>query len=151
VSVGMFEHVGPRNYLTFFRKLHDWLKPAGLALLHSIGGLRSTGRTDAWINTFIFPGSVLPSSAQIAAASEGLFVMEDWHNFGADYDRTLCAWHENVARAWSGSLRHYPEEFRRQWRYYLLTCAGIFRARDAQLWQIVLSPHGVAGGYRRSS
>jgi cyclopropane-fatty-acyl-phospholipid synthase len=151
VSIGMFEHVGPRNYGTFFRKLHEWLTPDGLALLHSIGGLRSTGRTDPWIDALIFPGSVLPSAAQVASASEGLFVIEDWQNFGADYDRTLRAWHDNVSRAWPTALRHYPEEFRRRWRYYLLTCAGIFRARYAQLWQIVLSPHGVAGGYRRST
>jgi cyclopropane-fatty-acyl-phospholipid synthase len=91
---------------------------------------------------------VLPSVAQIGAATEGLFVIEDWHNFGADYDRTLCAWHENIARAWDGELADYSEFFRRSWRYYLLTCAGIFRARAAQLWQIVFSARGVTGGYR---
>ena len=149
VSIGMFEHVGPRNYRTFFRKLAGWLVPDGLALLHSIGGLRSTTSTDPWLDTFIFPGSVIPSEAQIARASEGLFVLEDWHNFGAYYDKTLCAWHENVSRAWSTELSAYPETFRRTWRYYLLTCAGLFRARVAQLWQLVLSPRGVPGGYRR--
>jgi cyclopropane-fatty-acyl-phospholipid synthase len=149
VSLGMFEHVGPRNYRTFFRKLSGWLAPGGLALLHSIGGLTSTTTTDPWLNEFIFPGSVLPSEAQIARASEGLFVLEDWHNFGAYYDRTLSAWNENVSRAWTGELSDYPETFQRTWRYYLLTCAGLFRARVAQLWQLVLSPQGVPGGYRR--
>ena len=149
VSIGMFEHVGPRNYRTFFRKMAGWLTPRGLALLHCIGGLRSTTTTDPWLNEFIFPGSVLPSEAQIARATEGLFVLEDWHNFGAFYDKTLCAWNENVSRAWSTELSDYPETFRRAWRYYLLTCAGLFRARVAQLWQLVLSPHGVPGGYQR--
>lgn len=149
VSIGMFEHVGPRNYPTFFRKLASWLKPNGLALLHSIGALHSSRSTDPWLNSFIFPGSVLPSAVQIAKASEGLFVIEDWHNFGPYYDRTLCAWYENVSRAWSTSLSDYPDHFRRIWRYYLLTCAGLFRARVAQLWQLVLSPHGVSGGYQR--
>jgi cyclopropane-fatty-acyl-phospholipid synthase len=149
VSVGMFEHVGPRNYRTFFSKLRGWLTPDGLALLHCIGGDRSRLHIDAWMNTYVFPGAVLPSAAQVTAASEGLFLIEDWHNFGADYDRTLCAWHENLARAFRDQLVHEPERIRRTWRYYLLTGAGVFRARAAQLWQIVLSPHGVPGGYRR--
>ena len=149
VSIGLFEHVGPRNYRTFFDKLSDWLRPDGLALLQCIGGSTSTMTTDPWLDQFIFPGFVLPSVAQIGAATEGLFVIEDWHNFGADYDRTLCTWHYNLAQAWDGELAHYPESCRRTWRYYLLTCAGIFRARAAQLWQIVLSARGVSGGYRR--
>jgi cyclopropane-fatty-acyl-phospholipid synthase len=149
VSIGMFEHVGPRNHRLFFEKLRSWLRPDGLALLHTIGGKTSTTSTDPWLNAFIFPGSVLPSVAQIGVASEGLFVVEDWHNFGADYDRTLRAWHDNVARAWPNELAHYPEQFRRTWRYYLLTCAGMFRARSTNLWQLVLSPRGVPGGYRR--
>ncbi len=82
---------GPRNYRTFFRKLRGWLAPAGLTLLHCIGGLESSGWTDPWIAHYILPGSVLPSAAQITRACEALFVIEDWHNFGADCDRTLCA------------------------------------------------------------
>lgn len=97
---------------------------------------------------YIFPNSLLPSAPQIAAASEGLFVIEDWHNFGPDYDTTLLAWHDNFERAWPRLAARYGEPFRRMWRYYLLTSAGGFRARRNQLWQIVLSPRGVAGGYQ---
>lgn len=90
---------------------------------------------------------MLPSIGQIGRATEGLFVMEDWHNFGAHYDRTLMAWHERFAAAWPSLRNRYDERFRRMWTYYLLQSAGLFRARGAQLWQIVLSRRGVLGGY----
>jgi len=148
VSIGMFEHVGPRNYRTFFETTARLLEPAGLQLLHTIGGQAAAETSDPWVDRYIFPGSVLPSAGQIARAVEGLFVIEDWQNFGADYDRTLMTWHRRLARAWP-ALDRYDARFRRLWRYYLLTCAGSFRARHNQLWQIVLSPAGVPGGYRR--
>jgi cyclopropane-fatty-acyl-phospholipid synthase len=147
-SIGMFEHVGYKNYRTFFDVVRRCLKPEGLMVLHTIGSNRSTTRTDPWISKYIFPNSMLPSAAQITEAFEQRFVLEDWHSFGADYDRTLMAWHENFERAWPHLAQSYEERFYRMWRYYLLSCAGSFRARKNQLWQIVLSPHGVPGGYR---
>ena len=75
VSVGMFEHVGPRNYRTFFTKLRRWLTTNGLALLHCIGGSRSGPHLDAWMDAYVFPGAVLPSAAQVTGASEGQFVI----------------------------------------------------------------------------
>jgi len=66
-------------------------------------------------------------------------VIEDWHNFGPDYDRTLMAWWENFERAWPTLAPKYGERFRRMWRYYLMSCAGFFRSHQGQLWQIVLS------------
>jgi cyclopropane-fatty-acyl-phospholipid synthase len=149
VSIGMFEHVGPANYATFFRCVHRCLASDGLFLLHTIGGPRSVQATDRWIGTYIFPDSLLPSAAQITQAAEGLFVLEDWHNFGADYDRTLVAWARNFERAWPALRNRFDERFRRMWRYYLLTSAGTFRARRTQLWQIVFSKRGLEGGYRR--
>jgi cyclopropane-fatty-acyl-phospholipid synthase len=149
LSIGMFEHVGVRNYRTFFRLARERLAPGGLLLLHTIGGGTSRHGTDPWIGRYIFPGSMLPSARQIAQAIEGLFVLEDWHSFGADYDRTLRCWHANVERAWERLRGRYDERFRRMWSYYLLSCAGAFRARRLQLWQLVLSPGGVPGGYRR--
>ena len=73
---------------------------------------------------------------------EGLFVMEDWHNFGPDYDRTLMAWYDNFERAWPELKKNYNERFRRMWRYYLLSSAGGFRSRRTQLWQIVMTRPG---------
>jgi len=147
VSVGMFEHVGVRNYRAYFETVHRCLRPRGLTLLHTIGTNRSTDRTDPWIERYIFPNSMLPSAAQITAASEGLFVHEDWHNFGADYDRTLQAWRGNIEGAWPRLSARYDECFRRMWRYYLHASMAAFRSRHAQLWQLVLSRDGVPGGY----
>jgi cyclopropane-fatty-acyl-phospholipid synthase len=101
------------------------------------------------MDRYIFPNSELPGLADIMDGVEGRFVVEDLHNFGADYDRTLLAWHERFEAAWPRFAERYGERFRRMWRYYLLTCAGAFRARKTQLWQVVLSPYGMAGGYRR--
>jgi len=148
VSLGMFEHVGYKNYRTFMRTVYNCLNTNGLFLLHTIGGNTSETTNDPWLNKYIFPGSLLPSIAQIGKATEELFVMEDWHNFSADYDRTLMAWHGNFVRAWATLKDKYDETFFRMWTYYLLMCAGSFRARQNQLWQIVLSKHGIDGGYR---
>jgi cyclopropane-fatty-acyl-phospholipid synthase len=147
VSVGMFEHVGVRNYATYFDVARRCLRHDGLFLLHTIGSNISRNRTDPWIARYIFPNSMLPSARQIATAVEGRFVIEDWHNFGADYDRTLQAWRDNIEAAWPRLPRRYDERFRRMWRYYLAGSMASFRARRIQLWQLVLSPHGVAGGY----
>jgi cyclopropane-fatty-acyl-phospholipid synthase len=86
---------------------------------------------------------------QIGDAADNLFVIEDVHNFGADYDKTLMAWHANFEANWPKFCDQLGERFRRMWRYYLLSCAGAFRARDLQLWQFVLSKDGIADGYRR--
>lgn len=148
ISLGMFEHVGYKNYETYMEVAARCLKPDGLFLLHTIGGNHSVQHTDPWIDKYIFPNSMLPSVAQIAEAAEGNFVMEDWHNFGSDYDKTLMAWWNNVEKAWPELQTKYDERFRRMWRFYLLSCAGTFRCRKNQLWQIVFSRNGVRGGYR---
>jgi len=147
VSIGMFEHVGVRNYGTYFDVARRCLREDGLFLLHTIGGNRSRTHTDPWIARYIFPNSMLPSAAQLAAALEGRFVVEDWHNFGADYDRTLQAWRANIEAAWDALPARYDQRFRRMWRYYLAGSMAAFRARSIQLWQLVLSPRGVPGGY----
>jgi len=147
VSVGMFEHVGYKNYRTFFEVASRCLEKDGLCLLHSIGNNRSVISNDAWMAKYIFPHGMLPSVAQIGRSFEGLFKLEDWHSFGPDYDRTLMAWFANFHAAWPELRPRYGERFYRMWRYYLLSCAGAFRARHIQLWQVVLSENGVPGGY----
>ncbi len=149
VSIGMFEHVGCKNYRRFMKIVHRCLKPEGLFLLHTIGGNTSVRSTDPWIGRYIFPNSMLPSAAQIASAAEGLFVLEDWHSFGAHYDTTLMAWHRNFTRGWHLLAEDYDQRFYRMWVYFLLSCAGSFRARVNQLWQLVFSKNGIRGGYRR--
>lgn len=148
VSVGMFEHVGYKNYQTFIDICHKLIKDDGLMLLHTIGSNQSYTTGDEWINKYIFTNGMLPSICQIAKTLEGKFVMEDWHNFGADYDRTLMAWHENFIKNWPQIQAKYGDRFYRMWNYYLLCCAGLFRARSIQLWQIVISKKGELGGYQ---
>jgi cyclopropane-fatty-acyl-phospholipid synthase len=147
-SLGMFEHVGVRNYRTYLEKAHELLRPDGLFLLHTIGSNQSSVATDPWIEKYIFPNGQLPSLAQIAAAAEGLWVIEDFHNMGVNYDRTLMAWSENFERHWPEIAPRYGERFHRMWHFWLMASAANFRARKTQLWQIVLSPKGVPGGYR---
>lgn len=148
ISVGMFEHVGPKNYRTFFKVAKRCLKENGLFLLHTIGSPTTGSSSDPWLNKYIFPNGALPSFKQITSSVENLFIIEDAHNFGADYDKTLIAWHKNFEKSWPKIKDKYGERFYRMWNYYLLSCAGAFRARNIQLWQIVLSPHGVRGGYK---
>lgn len=150
VSLGMFEHVGYKNYKTYMEVASQCLKENGIFLLHTIGSDESTKVCRSqWLETYIFPNGQIPSIQQIGSSVEGLFVVEDWHNFGSNYDKTLMAWHQNFNEHWESLKENYDERFRRMWNYYLLSCAGSFRARDSQLWQIVLSKKGVAGGYVR--
>jgi cyclopropane-fatty-acyl-phospholipid synthase len=148
VSVGMIEHVGYKNYRTYMEMAYRCLKDDGLFLLHTIGGNRSVKATDPWIDKYIFRNGMLPSIQQLGAAIEGLFIMEDWHNFSADYDTTLMSWYKNFTANWDKISSNYSDRFYRMWEYYLLSCAGSFRARSNQLWQIVLAKQGVPGGYK---
>lgn len=149
-SIGMFEHVGHKNYREFMQVAHRCLDEGGLFLLHTIGSNSRHSGSDPWIDKYIFPNGELPSADRIGDAVDDLFVIEDLHNFGAYYDKTLMAWHANFETAWP-KLSHLGERFRRTWNYYLLSCAGAFRARDIQLWQWVLSKGGVPSGYIRPS
>jgi cyclopropane-fatty-acyl-phospholipid synthase len=147
VSLGMIEHVGYKNYKTFMTIARRSLKTDGLFVLQTIGSNRSAEKPDPWFRRYIFPNYALPSAKQITDAIENLFVLEDWHNFGADYDKTLMHWFQNFHNNWRGLKDKYGERFYRMWKFYLLSCAGAFRARVNQLWQIVLSPKGFPGGY----
>jgi len=148
VSVGMFEHVGWKNYRTYMEKVRQCLKDDGLFLLHTIGSNTSQISRDVWYNKYIFPNSMIPSMKQISASVEGLCVIEDVHNFGSHYDPTLTAWFNNFDSNWSKLRGSYDDRFYRMWKYYILSFAGIFRARYLQVWQFVLSPNGVQRGYK---
>lgn len=148
VSVGMFEHVGAKNYRTYFRAAERLLKPEGLFLLHTIGSATTVATTDGWVDRYIFPNGHLPSLQEIADALDSRLQVEDWHNFGHDYDRTLLAWHERFEAAWPVLSARYDERFRRMWRYYLLCSAGLFRSGEGRLWQLVLSRRGRRAEYR---
>lgn len=141
VSIGMFEHVGYKNYATYFKKLTSLLADDGLFLLHTIGTNTTHLGNDPWLNKYIFPNGVLPSISQLIKPTEDRLVMEDWQNFGPDYDKTLMAWYNNFIAAWPKIASHYSPAFYRAFCYYLLCCAGAFRARRIQLWQVLFSKH----------
>ena len=148
VSIGMFEHVGWKNYKTYMKVVRRCLKDDGLFLLHTIAGNTPSKRTDPWIGTYIFPNSMLPSASQIFRAAEGLFILEDLHSLGRYYDRTLMAWYENFTQNWDRLKDQYDMRFFRMWSYYLLSCAASFRSRRNQLWQIVFSKQGIDRVFR---
>jgi len=147
-SMGMFEHVGPKNYRAYFEHAHRAIKKDGLFLLHSILANEESSAIEPWLNQYIFPNGVLPTVSQIAAAVEGLFVIEDVEVFGADYDRTLMAWYDRFQSNRLAIEARYGARFCRMWDYYLRCCAGGFRSRRINLGQFVLSPDGVPGGWR---
>jgi cyclopropane-fatty-acyl-phospholipid synthase len=140
--IGCIEHFGYKNYRTYMKTVDRCLKSDGIAFIHTIGHNYSIRRADPWLDKYIFPNGMNPSIKQLGAAMEDLFVMEDWHNFGQDYYQTLMAWHDNFQQAWPDLDKSYNERFRRMWEYYLLFCAGGFKARFVQLWQIVMTKPG---------
>ncbi|MGH9484407.1 MAG: cyclopropane fatty acyl phospholipid synthase [Terriglobales bacterium] len=140
VSLGMFEHVGHKNYRQYFETAHRCLAPGGRMYLATIGSNHTVRSTDPWIERYIFPNSHLPSIQQIGAAVEDRFALVEWHNWAADYDRTLMAWHANFAAQWQRWVDSYSERFCRMWNFYLLSSAAAFRSRHLQVWQILLDP-----------
>lgn len=150
VSIGMFEAVGYKNFEDYMKVASRALRDDGLFLLHSIVFPRTNPRSEPFLVKYIFPNGYIPSLSQLAKAVEGYFLVEDLHNIGAGYDPTLMAWYQNFEQHWPRFEPQFGENavtFYRIWRYYLLSCAGAFRARQSQVYQIVLSKNGVPGGY----
>jgi cyclopropane-fatty-acyl-phospholipid synthase len=147
-SIGMFEHVGPRNHATFFEVLRECLAPTGIALLHTIGTQTGGRVPDPWIERYVFPNSVIPRLDDLVAAATPFFAVEDLHNFGLDYVRTLQAWRVRFDAAWPRLEPRYGAAFRRLWHYYLATAIASFSTRRNHLWQIALTPHGRSEVYR---
>jgi len=162
VSIGFWEHAGPKNYRTGMEIVDFCLKPEGLFLLQTIGRHNNHGkRFDSWINYRIFPGGCLPFASEILESSEGLFRLEDVHNFGHYYADTLGAWFKNFDSNWKQfkeengeefykklkvSFKDWPdfekdegEKFYRMWKYYLLSCKGAFESGSIDLYQFVFS------------
>ncbi|MFT5260149.1 MAG: cyclopropane-fatty-acyl-phospholipid synthase [Saprospiraceae bacterium] len=151
--IGVTEHIGHKNFEALYRVMNERLKEGGLVLQHTIAHMKSKVCADPFIDKYIFPGGTIPSMQQLSKAMQNYFVAEDVHNFGADYDTTLMAWSRKfeLAREQIEANPELGERFYKVWHYYLLSCAGMFRARRAQLLQFVLSPKGVMGGYQRIS
>jgi cyclopropane-fatty-acyl-phospholipid synthase len=154
VSIEMIEAVGRKNLPAYFGMVNRCLRDKGLFLLQAITATTFT-RTSAvpldqyilWLRKRIFPNGYLPNHAQIVAPIEQGLIIEDLHNFSADYARTLDAWMGNFEHSWELLAPKYGEVFRRMWEYYLRGCEALFRARMVQLYQVVYCKGGLPGGY----
>ncbi|MCA9654993.1 MAG: cyclopropane fatty acyl phospholipid synthase [Myxococcales bacterium] len=142
VSIGMMEHVGPKNYRTVMQLIHDCMKDDSVALVHTITNNRSVAHGTPFVEKYIFPNAVAPSPAQLCKAMEGLMVLEDLHNIGPHYDPTLMAWWERFDAAYPELQHKYDRRFYRMWQFYLLGAAGASRSRDGQLLQLVMTKTG---------
>jgi len=142
VSIGLMEHVGWKNYRGYMQLVDRLLAPGGVAFVHTIAANTPRSHIEPWFDKYIFPNAVLPTLARLASAMEGILIPEDVHNIGEDYDRTLMAWWHKFDAAWPTLRARYGDTFYRRWKYYLLSCAGAFRARGQQLFQIVMTRPG---------
>jgi len=151
-SIGMFEHVGAKNYRTYMQTVHRCLQPDGRFLLHTIGSANATIYSDPWIVKYIFPNSMLPSQSRITEAIEGLFTIDGWQRIGHHYEPTLLAWRDNFEKHWPALKATRDERFFRMWRFYLSISAAAFRAGNIDVWQVLLTPnrqHAAHGRRRR--
>lgn len=146
-SIDMIGHVGRKHYRTYMERVRRCLTPEGLSLVQTLGTQSRAVKTDAWVERYIFPDSDIPSAKQLMDAAQDVLLMEDWHSFPQDYDRTFLCWYENLSAAWEQFRGRHDERFFRMWRYFLLCAAGVFRARMQQIWQIVFSVKGLPEGY----
>jgi cyclopropane-fatty-acyl-phospholipid synthase len=139
-SIGMFEHVGPKNYRTYMDTLRRCLGRDGRFLLHTIGANRPSRTNDPWIEKYIFPNGKLPTREQINAALEGLFKVVNWQSIGTHYVRTLHEWRSNFETHWPRLKTTRDERFYRMWHFYLSASAASFRAGKNDVWQVLLEP-----------
>jgi cyclopropane-fatty-acyl-phospholipid synthase len=144
VSIGLMEHVGPKNYRAYMALAKRCLAPGGVVFVHTIAGFQPRTQIDPWYQKYIFPNAVVPTLGQLATAMDEILVPEDVQNIGPHYDRTLMVWWSNFERAWPSLRDRYGDHFYRMWKFYLLTSAAEFRTRDLNLFQIVATPRGMA-------
>jgi cyclopropane-fatty-acyl-phospholipid synthase len=140
VSVGMFEHVGPRNYPTFFSKVKDLLTDDGVCLLHSIGRMEAAGATSPWLRKYIFPGGYTPALSEVLAAVErvGLWAT-DMEILRLHYAKTLREWRRRFSANRDEIRRLYDDRFCRMWEFYLVGCEVAFRYMRQMVMQLQLT------------
>ncbi len=143
IVIAMLTHVGHKNYRAFMEKIHSCLKDGGSALIETVGSDVARKHCEPWTNKYIFPGGLIPSISQLGEAIEGLFVIEDLHDFGPDYVKTLRLWNKNLQKGWPGQSEIYSERTRRMFEYFFLSVAGAFRARSLHNWHLVLTKNAI--------
>jgi len=154
VSIEMIEAVGRKNMASYFAMVERCLRDRGLFGLQVISAesfsrysVPALDQYILWLQKRIFPNGYLPTLPQLIRPARVALVIEDLHNFSADYAKTLYAWRERFESGWPALKESYGEPFRRMWLYYLQGCEALFQARMVQLYQIVYSKSGVPGGY----
>ena len=151
VIIGMIEHVGYKNYRRIFEIVSRMLKNQGLFLLHTIGNSRMTRVVDPWIEKYIFRNSMAPAMAQLARSLEGLWVVQDWENYGHYYAPTLAHWQARFEQNWEQIKalpvkNRFDERFRRMFNYYFLSCKAGFETEYIYLWHLLMSKQGHGKG-----
>lgn len=140
VSVGMFEHVGARHYLEYFRKVRELMTDTSVMLLHSIGRFSEPGNTNAWLRKYIFPGGYTPALSEVFSNIEkSLLIPTDMEILKTHYAETLKHWHRRFQVNRDKVRGLYDERFCRMWEFYLLGCEAAFRWDDQMVFQIQLS------------
>ena len=145
VSVGMLEHVEPRNSKTYFRKVRDLLDANGIAVIHSIGVHGRAGPVNRWLQKHIFPGGFLPSLDQMVAATE----MQRLKILNLEIMRGHCAeileqWRLNFHSNIDDLRKHYDDTVIRMWNFYLLGCKYFFRQQHGMVLQRQLAHNQMA-------
>jgi cyclopropane-fatty-acyl-phospholipid synthase len=137
VSVGMFEHVGPPHFRTFFRKCRELLEQDGVMLLHTIGRFGPPGRTDAFTDKYIFPGGYIPALSETVAASEAAhLIASDVETLRLHYGLTTQAWYRRLVENKDQVVALYDERFFRMWQFYLAGATTVFRHGGMGNYQI---------------
>ena len=140
VSVGMFEHVGPRNYTEYFAHLDRLMGSDGAALIHTIANNGPPQITSPWIAKYIFPGGHIPSMREIAPHYEKTSLhLTDVEVWRLHYAETLKHWHERFMAQEAEVNSLYDDTFVRMWRYYLKASEHTFRAGRQVVYQMQFS------------
>ena len=140
VSVGMFEHVGKKNYREYFSKVRDLLTDDGVAVIHSIGRLDTPSAINPFIRKYIFPGADIPALSEIMPFVEqsGL-ICTDIEILRLHYAETLRHWREAFEKQRHKIATIYDERFCRMWELYLTICEMGFRYENLMVFQIQIT------------
>ena len=137
VSVGMFEHVGPPFYRTFFRKCRELLEPDGVMVLHTMGRMGKPGTTDRFIQKYIWPGGYIPALSEIVSASEpAKLIMADCEALRLHYPPTVKHWYERFKAVREEVIDRYDERFYRLWLFYLAAGLSMFSDGGMTVYQL---------------
>jgi len=140
VSVGMFEHVGVKEFPTFFATLGKLLADDGVAVLHTIGKRADPGPFNAWVEKYIFPGAYLPTLSELTPIIERMgFWLTDLEILRRHYADTLAEWNNRFQAKRAEAARLYDERFCRMWEFYLQACEAGFRSGDLVVFQLQLA------------